>query len=220
VWAAANPHRNDNTSHQNRPLEVVLAPDADAGGQRFIDRACDLLVAASPPVRTASDWELEAELEHYDRLLAEVEPNTTTEGFLLDCRRDIAAELVRRSRLQYQRAEAPFELGSVMDRLKREADLLSIFNSRAPQCIAGKTIRRNGATVRILCPFHAERKPSLTIWPDDGHWWCFGCQVGGDAIDAVQRLDGLDFVHAVLRLANEFSLEVPKRERQLRRIAR
>lgn len=47
-----------------------------------------------------------------------------------------------------------------------------------------------------LCPFHNERTPSFYIFPDN-RFKCFGCQVGGTAIDYVMLRDGVDFIGAV-----------------------
>lgn len=46
---------------------------------------------------------------------------------------------------------------------------------------------RNGRGVKIRCPFHEEKTPSLQIYPDQ-HWYCFGCNRGGNAYDFVGYL--------------------------------
>lgn len=43
----------------------------------------------------------------------------------------------------------------------------------------------------VLCPLHGDHNPSLVIYPD-GHWHCFGCGRGGDALDLHSALHGLD----------------------------
>ena len=35
---------------------------------------------------------------------------------------------------------------------------------------------------KIICPFHADKNPSLKIDLDKDKWYCFGCQEGGDAL--------------------------------------
>jgi DNA primase len=35
---------------------------------------------------------------------------------------------------------------------------------------------------KVHCPFHADRNPSLAIYPD-GRWHCFGCGLRGDVLD-------------------------------------
>lgn len=51
------------------------------------------------------------------------------------------------------------------------------------------------------CPFHAEKAPSFKIYPNNT-WYCFGgCGAGGDTIDFIMRLENLNFVEALQRLA-------------------
>src|SRR5271154_1666078 len=52
-----------------------------------------------------------------------------------------------------------------------------------------------------LCPFHGEKTPSFSVNAEDGLYYCFGCQVSGDAISFVRAMEGCDFVEAVERLA-------------------
>ena len=50
---------------------------------------------------------------------------------------------------------------------------------------------------KICCPFHKERTPSLNIYEDNESYYCFGCGAGGDAINFVRDLDGLDYKEAL-----------------------
>jgi DNA primase len=54
-----------------------------------------------------------------------------------------------------------------------------------------------------LCPFHAEKTPSLSVSPSKGMYHCFGCGAGGDAIRFLRELEHLEFAEAVERLAKE-----------------
>src|SRR5919108_503722 len=57
---------------------------------------------------------------------------------------------------------------------------------------AGVRLRRVGPTIlQGLCPFHAERTPSFTVYLGRQRFWCFGCRAGGDVLDFVQRHEGL-----------------------------
>jgi DNA primase len=57
---------------------------------------------------------------------------------------------------------------------------------------AGVRLRRVGpGTLQGLCPFHADRTPSFTIYVARQRFWCFGCGAGGDVLDFVQRHEGL-----------------------------
>ena len=52
-----------------------------------------------------------------------------------------------------------------------------------------------------LCPFHSEKSPSFSVNPEEGLYYCFGCQASGDAISFLRNIEGCDFVEAVERLA-------------------
>lgn len=47
---------------------------------------------------------------------------------------------------------------------------------------------------KISCPFHTDKTPSLSIKEDK--WRCFGCGCGGDAIDFIREVRGLNYVEA------------------------
>ena len=58
------------------------------------------------------------------------------------------------------------------------------------------------------CPFHNEKTPSFYVYED--HFHCFGCAAHGDAISFVMQTTGSSFPDAVVTLAAEAGLEVPK----------
>jgi DNA primase len=62
-------------------------------------------------------------------------------------------------------------------------------------------LKRSGARLRGLCPFHDEKTPSFYVDPAKGFFHCFGCDVGGDVYDFLQRIEALSFPEAVERLA-------------------
>lgn len=62
----------------------------------------------------------------------------------------------------------------------------------------GVKLKRHGADLLGLCPFHDDHEPSLVISPDKNLWHCLGaCQTGGSVIDWVMRAEGVSFRHAV-----------------------
>lgn len=83
----------------------------------------------------------------------------------------------------------------------KEIDLRKLCETLFPSIIL------NGAGL-ISCPFHPDRKPSLSFYSgsdDKPRFHCFGCGASGDAIDLVQaaaRLNGeeLNFPEALTRL--------------------
>ena len=57
-------------------------------------------------------------------------------------------------------------------------------------------LKRNGREYKGLCPFHADRRPSLAVVPHKDFFYCHSCGVGGDAIAFVQRIEGVTFQKA------------------------
>lgn len=54
----------------------------------------------------------------------------------------------------------------------------------------------------MLCPFHADRVPSLKLYGD--HFHCFGCGAHGDVVDLTAGLLGCSKAEAARRLAADF----------------
>ncbi|MCB1993200.1 MAG: hypothetical protein KDG49_17250, partial [Geminicoccaceae bacterium] len=55
---------------------------------------------------------------------------------------------------------------------------LEAFKARLPLLeIVGRQVRliRRGNKHVGLCPFHQEKSPSFTVFPDQGNYHCFGC---------------------------------------------
>ncbi len=69
-----------------------------------------------------------------------------------------------------------------------------------------------GGSLKGLCPFHEERSPSFHVTPAKGLYHCFGCQVGGDVIDFLERIEHLTFQEAVEKLAARFGIELQYEE--------
>ena len=74
------------------------------------------------------------------------------------------------------------------------------------------TLKRRGRTLVGLCPFHNEKTPSFTVYPEDNSFYCFGCGAGGDVISFVERMENLDYMEAVRLLAQRAGLAVPEEE--------
>lgn len=74
------------------------------------------------------------------------------------------------------------------------------------------TLRRSGANLFGLCPFHGEKTASFSVAPDKGIYYCFGCHKGGGAINFMMELEGLSYPDAVRALAKRSGMEVPEDE--------
>lgn len=70
-------------------------------------------------------------------------------------------------------------------------------------------LSRRGRLSKGLCPFHNEKTPSFTVYPDSQSFYCFGCGAGGDVITFVRRIENLDYVEAVKSLAERAGMQMP-----------
>jgi len=86
-----------------------------------------------------------------------------------------------------------------VERLKREVSVQRLAEAR------GIKLKRHGADLLGLCPFHDDRTPSLVITPAKNLWHCLGaCNMGGTAIDWVMKANGVSFRHAVELLRADY----------------
>jgi DNA primase catalytic core len=91
-----------------------------------------------------------------------------------------------------------------IDRIKSETDLVALILSR------GVALRQQGANWTGFCPFHDDRETAnLIVTPGKGLWRCMaaGCGASGNAIQFVEKFDGVSFRHAfeVLSGGNAFA---------------
>lgn len=84
----------------------------------------------------------------------------------------------------------------VIASIKQGVDLKALVRSR------GIRLKKNGKSWFGLCPFHADKNPSLSINPDKNLWQCFGCGEAGDVIRFVELFDKVSFPEAVKRLSD------------------
>ncbi len=73
-------------------------------------------------------------------------------------------------------------------------------------------LKRGGANLMGLCPFHGEKSPSFSVSPSKQFYYCFGCGASGDAIRFLTEHLGLSFIEAVRDLAGRVGLQVPEEQ--------
>jgi DNA primase len=73
-------------------------------------------------------------------------------------------------------------------------------------------LRRTGANMKGLCPFHHEKTPSFTVTPSKNIFMCFGCGKGGDAITFVREHESLGYAEALRYLAKKYGIQVVETE--------
>lgn len=71
-------------------------------------------------------------------------------------------------------------------------------------------LRPSGSRLTAPCPFHQETKPSFSVNPDKGFFYCFGCQASGDIFDFYMQINGLDFNEALRALADEAGITIDR----------
>lgn len=69
-------------------------------------------------------------------------------------------------------------------------------------------LKRRGKNLVGLCPFHNEKTPSFTVYPETGSFYCFGCGVGGDIFGFIKLAENLDYIDAVKLLAERSGITV------------
>ena len=70
-------------------------------------------------------------------------------------------------------------------------------------------LKRNGKVYKAICPFHDERTPSFTVYPEDQTFHCYGCQANGTVIDYYMYRENIkDAMEALEFIANERHLKL------------
>ncbi len=74
------------------------------------------------------------------------------------------------------------------------------------------TLRKRGANLIGLCPFHNEKTGSFTVSPSKGIYKCFGCGASGHAVKFIMEIEQCSFVDAIKQLGKKYHIEVEERE--------
>lgn len=72
----------------------------------------------------------------------------------------------------------------------------------------GVPFKKNGREAVTLCPWHNDKRPSLTINPSRNFCFCFVCQIGQDNIGFLKEYLSLSFSETILRIASKHNIEV------------
>ena len=74
------------------------------------------------------------------------------------------------------------------------------------------TLKKRGANLIGLCPFHTEKTGSFTVSPSKGIYKCFGCGKSGHAIGFVMEIEQCGFADAVKQVAKKYHITIEERE--------
>lgn len=90
-----------------------------------------------------------------------------------------------------------------LEQLRMQNDIVSVISPYVE-------LKRRGKTYVGLCPFHNEKTPSFTVYPDTQSFYCFGCGAGGEIINFTRRIENIDFYEAVKSLADKCGMPLPE----------
>lgn len=91
---------------------------------------------------------------------------------------------------------------SFIEELKFHNDIETVVSSYVQ-------LKKKGRISVGLCPFHSEKTPSFTVYPESQSFYCFGCGAGGDIIGFIRRIENLSYVEAIRLLAERTGMQVP-----------
>ena len=94
---------------------------------------------------------------------------------------------------------------SFLDELTARCDIVDVVGSYVQ-------LKRKGANLFGLCPFHSEKSGSFSVSPDKQIYYCFGCKKGGGVVNFIMEEENLTFPDAVRFLAKRAGMEVPEEE--------
>ena len=89
-----------------------------------------------------------------------------------------------------------------------------IFSAARIEDVVGDyvSLKKRGANLIGLCPFHDEKTGSFTVSPSKGIYKCFGCGKAGHAVGFVMEIEQCSYVEALRQLAKRYHIEIEERE--------
>lgn len=90
----------------------------------------------------------------------------------------------------------------LIDEIKNRNDIVDVISQYV-------ILKRSGRNFMGLCPFHKEKSPSFCVSADKQIFHCFGCNVGGNVIHFVSKIENLNFRESLENLADRVGIELP-----------
>ena len=101
-----------------------------------------------------------------------------------------------------------------ISQIKSANDIVDMFRTYAD-------VKKRGRIYVCCCPFHSEKTPSCTIYPENSSFYCFGCHEGGDVIRFVMLTDNVSYIEAVRdsRTKVRYDRPFPESRRKIQSVA-
>ena len=80
-----------------------------------------------------------------------------------------------------------------IEAIKERADIVNIIKGY------GITLKKTGHNFKGLCPFHNEKAPSFTVYPEQNRFHCYGCLADGDVFAFIMKIENIDFATAAMK---------------------
>ncbi len=89
-----------------------------------------------------------------------------------------------------------------------------IFDAAKVEDVVGSyvTLKKRGANLLGLCPFHHEKTGSFTVSPSKGIYKCFGCGKAGNAVGFIMEIEQCSYIEAIKQLAQRYHITIEERE--------
>lgn len=94
---------------------------------------------------------------------------------------------------------------STIDRIMAAADIVDVVSDFV-------TLRRSGANLKGLCPFHDEKTPSFMVSPAKQVCKCFSCGGGGNVVNFIMQHEQMSYPEALKWLGRKYGIEVKEKE--------
>ncbi len=74
------------------------------------------------------------------------------------------------------------------------------------------TLKRAGANLKGLCPFHDDRTPSFMVSPAKNYCKCFACGKGGNPVGFIMEHEQITYPEALRYLAKKYGITIEEKE--------
>ena len=92
----------------------------------------------------------------------------------------------------------------VISQIKDRLDIVDVVSQYV-------VLKKSGANYWGICPFHNDKKPSMSVSPSRGIFKCFSCGAGGDALAFLVKIQNREYKDVILELADKYGIELPKK---------